>query len=206
MLVMLQLANTIVLLIFPALHLVTLWQIIPGVLLWLVNLVLVWQFFKDPPIRFRLLERYGVYDIAAIYINKIFDAPLSDAANEPLVAIIPDESAQRITDYSAPSPVLVTEEPLVDQQISPCPAKGQKVKRDDIELPLKPKTIQRWKDAYKIVVQTRRKYRNLYSNLEIANPNPKSQDYVDALKEKGISYTPRQVEKIIKAGDAGLLK
>ncbi|MBN1992833.1 MAG: hypothetical protein JW953_09010 [Anaerolineae bacterium] len=73
-------------------------------------------------------------------------------------------------------------------------------------LPIKQATIQKWKKAYSIVIETRTEYQNSYENLETETPIPKISDLLDALKAQGIQYSDRQLREIIKAGDAGQLK
>ncbi len=81
-----------------------------------------------------------------------------------------------------------------------------KVEDENIDLPKKPRTLQKWKRAYAIICQTRENFLNAYDEGKTDDPTPKAADYIDALKAEQITYTGRQINKIMKAGDAGLLK
>ena len=83
------------------------------------------------------------------------------------------------------------------------------VLKDDVvsfDLPQKPETLQKWKKAYDIICQTRKNFQDAYGEGQTDDPTPKMADFRDALKAEPITYSEKTIRKIIKVGDAGLLK
>ena len=75
----------------------------------------------------------------------------------------------------------------------------------DIYLPKKDKTIKQWKECYAIIITLRETYRELWEEFG-DDPNLTKGDCRDAIrKEKDLKYSEKSIDRIIKAGDAGLL-
>ena len=81
----------------------------------------------------------------------------------------------------------------------------EKVKDIPSWLPKKRNTLEKWKKAYSVILSTKDRFQESYDNGDTDNPEPKIDDYGDALKEKGIKYSDRQLRTIIKAGEHGHL-
>jgi hypothetical protein len=73
-------------------------------------------------------------------------------------------------------------------------------------LPKTKAALDRWKKAYSAIDETREYFLNRYDELEIEDPNPSYEDYIDSVK-KAIKrkYSERTIRNIIKAGDNGSL-
>jgi hypothetical protein len=67
----------------------------------------------------------------------------------------------------------------------------------------------KWKEAYPIIKETiearQEEYRRGADYWE-EEPKPKWADYVRAIQDEGVNYGKKSIQRIIKAGDAGLLK
>ena len=75
------------------------------------------------------------------------------------------------------------------------------VEQDEIELPKKPETLEKWKAVYEEILAYREEAQ--YSEELFV---PKQEDYRDRLMEvMRVEYSIRTIAKIIKAGDGGLL-
>lgn len=77
---------------------------------------------------------------------------------------------------------------------------------NDATLPKKPKTLNKWRETYSIVLKVREDYSTLYENDDTDDPTPRMEDYIEALKAEGKKYGKKQLRKIINAGDADNLK
>lgn len=88
--------------------------------------------------------------------------------------------------------------------------------RDTVKKPIKPPIIylpksenalKKWKKAYSIIKLIRKEYKDDYECSSTDNPNPKISDYVEAiLNRMNWNRGYKTIERIIKAGDANLLK
>jgi hypothetical protein len=72
--------------------------------------------------------------------------------------------------------------------------------------PKKQATRDKWKQAYQIIVDLRKRYRDAYDDLAIEDPTPTDKDYAAAIADgMNWSLTERHVYNIKTAGDRGLL-
>jgi hypothetical protein len=73
--------------------------------------------------------------------------------------------------------------------------------------PKKAATLKRWKEAFSVIVELRRTYREEYGSWEREDPNPKLTDYVDAIADE-TRWRPstKTAGRIARAGDNGWLE
>jgi len=101
---------------------------------------------------------------------------------------------------------------LITEEHQSTPGLSEEVNQSDssnptIYYPTGKETIKKWKKAYKAIKQLNANYQNDFDELRIKNPIPSNDDYRDALiKILGKKVSPKTIQRIQKAGKAGLLK
>ena len=75
------------------------------------------------------------------------------------------------------------------------------------DFPRKDQTVKRYKKAYDIILQTRKRFYDCWKKGDFDNPTPKVQDYKDALAyHMGWKPCDKTLRKILRLGDDGYLK
>ncbi len=79
-----------------------------------------------------------------------------------------------------------------------------KVVNSGRKIPKTDKALERWKQAYEIITETRKHFREAWEEAADDNPSPKIEDYRDALAD-GMNWNPsdRTIRSIRNAGDSG---
>jgi len=74
------------------------------------------------------------------------------------------------------------------------------------DFPKRPKTLEKYRKAYAIVVKTRKRFYDRWKRGDWDNPTPKMEDHKDALAyEMGWRPCDKTLRRIIRFGDDGLL-
>jgi hypothetical protein len=78
----------------------------------------------------------------------------------------------------------------------------------EIYVPKRPEILAKWKKAYPIIKETIRAKQEVYKReLGWGGADPPTwDDYVAAIRDEGVKYGEKNIKRIIKAGDAGLLE